>query len=119
MAALAEKLKKFTAESELKSEVVYCLRLEPFVEFDLQKEQRNMSQTMARPCGSMLKKRREIKWDARCWDGCNQKDPHLVPYDLMEPSERRNCSKESEVVVDGPTAGTVCLPWMRIWTVSF
>ena len=37
-------------------------------------------------------------------------DPHLVPYDLMEPPERRNCLKESEVVVDGPKAVTVGLP---------
>ena len=37
-------------------------------------------------------------------------DPHLVPYDLMEPPERRNCLKESEVVVDGPTAVTVACP---------
>ena len=37
-------------------------------------------------------------------------DSHLVPYDLMEPSERKNCSKESEVVVDGPKAVTGGLP---------
>lgn len=40
-------------------------------------------------------------------------DPHLVPYDLMAPSEWRNYLKESGVVVrgrvDGPTA--VHLSW--------
>ena len=37
VAALAETLKEFAADSELEREVVSCPRLESFVEFDLQK----------------------------------------------------------------------------------
>jgi hypothetical protein len=37
MAALVEALKELAADSELEGEVVLCPRLEPFVEFDLQK----------------------------------------------------------------------------------
>jgi len=38
MAALTEALKELAADSELESEVIFCPRLEPFVEFDLQKD---------------------------------------------------------------------------------
>jgi len=38
MAALTEALKELAADSELESEVVLRPRLEPFVEFDLQKD---------------------------------------------------------------------------------
>jgi hypothetical protein len=38
MAALTEALKDITADGELESEVVFRPRLEPFVEFDLQKD---------------------------------------------------------------------------------
>jgi len=34
--------KKFAADSELESKAVFCPRLEPFVEFDLQKRQPNV-----------------------------------------------------------------------------
>jgi len=37
LVALAETLKEFAANSELEREVVFCPRLESFVEFDLQK----------------------------------------------------------------------------------
>ena len=35
IAALADALEEFAADIELKSEVVFCPGLEPFVEFDL------------------------------------------------------------------------------------
>lgn len=38
VAALTEALKELAADSELEGEVVFCPRLEPFVEFDLQKD---------------------------------------------------------------------------------
>jgi hypothetical protein len=38
MAALADALKQLAADIELKSEVVFCPGLEPFVEFDLRGE---------------------------------------------------------------------------------
>ena len=36
MTALTEALKELAADSELEGEVVFCPRLEPLVEFDLQ-----------------------------------------------------------------------------------
>jgi len=38
MAALTEAFKELAADSELESEVIFCPRLEPFVGFDLQKD---------------------------------------------------------------------------------
>jgi len=38
MAALTEALKELTANNGLKSEVVFCVGLEPFVKLDLQKD---------------------------------------------------------------------------------
>ena len=39
VAALTGALEELAADSELESEVVFCPRLEPFVEFDLQRRQ--------------------------------------------------------------------------------
>ena len=38
MTALTKALKELAADSDLESEVVFCPKLEPFLEFDLQKD---------------------------------------------------------------------------------
>ena len=59
VSALTKTFNEFAADSELESEVVF--RHKRFVEFDLQKGNQHVrSQTMARPHGPMVEKRRDI-----------------------------------------------------------
>jgi hypothetical protein len=41
--ALGDMFKEFSANGELESEIVLCPRLEPFVKFDLQWKEKNVS----------------------------------------------------------------------------
>ena len=88
MAALADALEELSADGELESEVVFCPRLEPLVEFDLRGKM-NTSGDNDDGRESWQGEQGWSKWEGnRTHDAGMVKaleDLHLAPYALLVP----------------------------------
>jgi len=107
VAAVAETLKEFAADSELESDVLLCLRLEPFIGFDLKKDNRTCLETNNRAGARAHRegKRGGGTHNVGTIDSEALEHLHLAPYDLLIPLDSFRGGLQYDLACDVPWRG--------------